>query len=106
MKEKAFEDGTRESALEIIISVAEAHPKLLKQNKETMIQEFYPALATLMTKLENEDDLDAWYEVEEEDVFVSNDIASHGAESLERLSTKVGEAMTLECTTNLIKEMV
>ena len=30
IKTKEFEDGTRESALEIIISVAEAHPKLLK----------------------------------------------------------------------------
>ena len=32
MKNKDFEDGTRESALELIASVAEAHPKLLKDN--------------------------------------------------------------------------
>lgn len=44
-----------------------------------------------MTKLEHEDDLEAWYNVPEEDIFLSNDIASHGAESLERLSSKVGE---------------
>jgi len=36
MKNRAFEDGTRESALEIVISVAEAHPKLLKENVESM----------------------------------------------------------------------
>lgn len=36
MKNRAFEDGTRELALEIIISVAESHPKLLKENIETM----------------------------------------------------------------------
>jgi len=36
MKNRAFEDGTRESALEIIISVAEAHPKLLKENQGAM----------------------------------------------------------------------
>ena len=50
-----------------------------------------------MTKLQNDDDLEAWYGVEEEDVFLSNDIASHAAESLERLSTKVGESMTIQC---------
>lgn len=36
MKNRDFEDGTRESALEIIGTVAEAHPKLLKDNVETM----------------------------------------------------------------------
>ena len=106
MKNRAFEDGTRESALEIVISVAEAHPKLLKENMEAMKTQFFPSLAVLMTKLENEDDLEAWYEVAEEDVFLSNDIASHGAESLERLSAKVGEAMTVQCCTELINEMV
>ena len=54
-----------------------------------------PALCVMMTKLENEDDLAAWYETEEEDVFLQNDIASHAAESLERLCGKVGEAMTI-----------
>lgn len=106
MKNRAFEDGTRESALEIIGSVAEAHPKLLKQNIETMKTQFFPSLSVMMTKLENEDDIEAWYEVEEEDVFLSNDIASHCAESLERLSGKVGEAMTIQCCSQLINEMV
>jgi len=85
MKNRDFEDGTRETALEIIISVAEAHPKLLKENVETMKSQFFPSLCVMMTKLENEDDLEAWYKVEEEDIFLSNDIASHAAESLERL---------------------
>ena len=52
-----------------------------------------------MTKLEHDDDLEAWYGVEEEDVFLSNDIASHAAESLERLTQKVGEKMTVACCT-------
>ena len=106
MKNRDFEDGTRETALEIIISVAEAHPKLLKENVETMKSQFFPSLCVMMTKLENEDDLEAWYKVEEEDIFLSNDIASHAAESLERLVQKVGEAMTIQCCTQLINEMV
>ena len=60
-----------------------------------MKTQFMPALCVMMTKLENEDDLAAWYETEEEDVFLQNDIASHAAESLERLCGKVGEAMTI-----------
>ena len=105
MKNKDFEDGTRESALEIIGTVAESHPKLLKDNKDSMMSQFFPSLCVMMTKLENEDDLEAWYEGEEEDIFLSNDIASHCAESLERLVGKIGEAMTIQCTTALIREM-
>ncbi len=60
----------------------------------------------MMTKLENEDDLEAWYETQEEDIFLDNDIASRAAESLERLSEKVGESMTIQCCTELINEMV
>ncbi len=106
MKNRDFEDGTRESALEIVVSVAEAHPKLLKDNIEAMKAQFFPSLCVLMTKLENEDDLNAWYEVEEEDVLLSNDVASHAAEALERLCGKVGEQMTIQCCTQLINEMV
>lgn len=97
MKNKDFEDSTRESALELIASVAEAHPKLLKDNQEHMKAQFFPSLGVMMTKLQDEDDLEAWYGVEEEDVFLSNDIASHGAETLERLAAKIGENMTIAC---------
>lgn len=106
MKNKGFVDGTRESALEIVGSVAEAHPKLLKENAEHMKTQFFPSLCVMMTKVEHEDSLEDWYAVEEEDVFLSNDIASHCAESLERLVTKLGEAMTISCLTQLINEMV
>ena len=64
-----------------------------------MKTQYFPALCVMMTKLENEDDLEAWYAVEEEDVFLNNDIASHCAESLERLAEKIGEAMTIQCCT-------
>ena len=36
MKNSQFEDNTRESALELVCSVAESHPKLLKDKTETM----------------------------------------------------------------------
>ena len=70
MKNKDFEDATRESALEIVVSVAEAHPKLLKDNLEAMKVQFFPSVCVLMTKLDNDDDLNAWYEEEEANVFL------------------------------------
>lgn len=84
MKNREFEDSTRESALEIMISVAESHPKLLKEYREQVKTQFFPALCVMMTKVEYEDNLADWYADEEEDVFLSNDICSHAAESLER----------------------
>ena len=106
MKNKDFENSTRESALEIIVSVAESHPKLLKDNVEAMKIQFFPSLCVLMTKIEDDDDLEAWFEVDEENVFLSNDPASRAAGSLERLCTKVGSSMTLKCCIELIHEMV
>lgn len=70
MKNRDFEDSTRESALEIVGTVAEAHPKLLKDNLQSMKTQFFPSLCVMMTKLENEDDIEAWYNVEEEDVLL------------------------------------
>ena len=106
MKNRAFEDGTRESALELVVSVAEQHPRLLKDNVEGVKTQFMPALCVMMTKLENEEDLAAWYETEEEDVFLQNDIASRAAESLQRLFGQVGEAMTIQCSTQIMNEML
>ena len=80
-------------------SVAEAHPKLLKEHLESMKTQFFPSMCVMMTKLEHEDSLQDWYQVQEEDVFLSNDIASHCAESLERLVSKIGESMTIACMT-------
>ena len=44
-------------------SVAEAHPKLLKENLESMKTQFFPSMCVMMTKLENEDSLEDWYQV-------------------------------------------
>ena len=60
----------------------------------------------MMTQLENEDDLEAWFEVPEEDIIASNDLASHAAESLERLADRIGEKTALACTTQLINESI
>lgn len=60
----------------------------------------------MMTELENGDDLQAWFDTPEEDIIASNDLASHAAESLERLAERLGEKTTLFCTTQLINESI
>ena len=99
MKNTDFEDGPRQSALEIITSLSEVHAKALKDQAENLKTRFFPALLIMMTQLENQDDLEAWFEVPEEDIIASNDLASHAAESLERLADRIGEKTTLACTT-------
>ena len=50
--------------------------------------------------------MEAWFEVPEEDIIASNDLASHAAESLERLADRIGEKTALACTTQLINESI
>lgn len=51
VKMKDFEEGTRSQAAEIVLTMAEQVPALLR--KESMIQtEFFPALIQLLTECE------------------------------------------------------
>ena len=106
MKNKEFEDNTRQSAMEVITTVAETSRKLVKENQDEMKEQFYPAIGFLMTSIELADDLDEWYKVQYEDILVGNDLASKAAESLERLSECVGEKMTVACCTQMVTELV
>ena len=49
MKNKDFEIATRQSALEIIGSLAESYPVLLKKVPEKLKTEFLPALCVMLT---------------------------------------------------------
>jgi importin-5 len=103
MKNKEFEDKTRQSALELLSSVAEGTPKLLKDNQEEMKTQFYPALMVMITCLPLEDDLADWLKEDEEE---RNDISSRASETLNALAEHLGEKMTIACTTQLINELV
>ena len=57
----------------------------------------------MMTELEFADDVDAWYEAEDEDVREKEDPCSIASESLYRVSCVLGEKTVLHCTSALLR---
>ena len=49
MKNNDFEDKTRESAVEVIVTMAEYRSPLLRKHAKDMKEHFFPALAFMMT---------------------------------------------------------
>lgn len=57
MKNKDFEDATRQSAVEIIQTLAEENPKMLKGLQAKIQSDFFPAIAIMLTCCSHEDDI-------------------------------------------------
>ena len=101
MRETGLESATRQSALEIITTLAEGMAGILRKHAEALRTHFFPALAFMMTEIEHADDLEAWLAEEDTELQAKNDPASVAADSLQRISVYLGEKTTLECM-NLI----
>lgn len=86
MKNKDFEDATRQSALEIIQTLADENPKMLKGMAAKIQSDFFPALAMMLTCCSHQDDLQEWAEEPETEVLAKNDPASVAAEALMDIS--------------------
>ena len=106
MKNQSFEQSPRQSALEIISTLAEASPKILRDQITHLQKEFFPALATMMTQVEHADDLQLWADTPEEEILTRNDASSIAAEALERISEHLGDKTTIACSSSLIHEAV
>jgi len=61
MKNKDFEEATRQAALEIIGTLAENMAAILRKSQEELKTHIFPAIALMMTEVTNEDDIEAWY---------------------------------------------
>jgi hypothetical protein len=103
IKNRDFEDSTRQSALEIIGSLAETTPQLLRKQTEDCKNHLFPALAFMMTEIFMGDDLKGWLAHEEDDIQERNDPASVAADCLARIASQLGEKTTLVCSQQLIK---
>lgn len=57
MKTDTFDLSTRQSALEIISTLVEANPKLVRDQQASLKDNFFPALFLMMTQVEFADDL-------------------------------------------------
>jgi importin-5 len=106
MKNRNFEDETRQSALEIVVTLSENMAGILRKNTDELKTQLFPALAYMMTEVDLADDLDAWLAEEELEVQAKQDPAGVAAESLQRISVFLGEKTTLACCSELIKAAI
>ena len=63
MKNREFEDATRQSALEIILALAENAQSMLRKYQTELKDMLFPAMAYMMTEVDLADDIEAWYEL-------------------------------------------
>jgi hypothetical protein len=106
MKTANFELATRQTALEIVSTLAEGNPTLVRQQKDNLKDNFLPALFLMMTQVENEDDEAAWAAKAEEEILGKDDSASIAAEALDRIASILGEKTMMACSSALIFQAV
>ena len=86
VQNKSFEDSTRQSALEIVSSLAEAVPTMVRKFGSELKQHLFPALMHMLAEPTHQDDMAAWEAEIEEEVAARNDPASVAAETISRIS--------------------
>jgi hypothetical protein len=96
MKTKTFETNTRTSALEIVTTLAEEMPSLLRKRAGEIKEELFPAIFQMICEPELEDDLEEWInKTDEEEDIAKNDPSSVAKTSLDRIATAIGEKVAL-----------
>ncbi|CAI2376389.1 unnamed protein product [Moneuplotes crassus] len=100
-----FEDGTRSSAKEILLSLANKAPGVVRK-LDNLKTDFYPALFKMITEVTNEDDIEEWAKEKEEEDITRSDPHAVAREALLRFSRIVGENITIEASIDLIKTAI
>lgn len=106
MKNKNFDIAPRQSALEIITTLTESSPKLLRDQITHLKSDLFPALCIMITQPELEDDLQEWADQPDQQVREKQDPASVATDALERLASQLGEKTTIQCSSQIIYESV
>ncbi|TNV74745.1 hypothetical protein FGO68_gene4951 [Halteria grandinella] len=106
VQNKSFEEGTRQSALEIIGTIAESTPQLLRKHTEELKTNLFPALIHMLAEPLHEDSIEDWAEAVEEELQARNDPASVAADNVNRIASHLGEKVMIKCSTHLIKEAI
>jgi hypothetical protein len=65
MKNREFEEATRQSALEIVNTLSENMASSLRKHQTELNEHLFPAIAYMMTEVTNPDDMEAWFAEEE-----------------------------------------
>ncbi|CDW84107.1 importin beta- [Stylonychia lemnae] len=106
IQNKSFDDSIRQSALEIISTLAEDIPTLLRKHQNELKTHFFPALAHMLAELPLQDDLEEWNKEVEEELQARNDPSSVAADNLNRIASFLGEKTLINCTSHIIKEAI
>ena len=106
IKNRQFEEATRQSALEIISTLAENMPPILRKHSDDLRDHLFPAIAFMMTEVELADDLPAWFALEDTEIQAKNDPAAVAADALSRMASYLGEKTTLHCSIHLVKSAI
>ena len=105
MMNTEFEDSTRSSSKEVVISLATKAPGMVRKF-ENVKEQFYPALFAMMAEVDDEDDLKEWNEQEEEDEVTRADTHGVSRDGLVRFARVMGEQVTIDASLTLIKENI
>jgi importin-5 len=103
MTQKNFEDGTRSSATEIILALANQMPASLRKADETRSM-LIPSLVSMLTEVD--DDMETWASTP--DVKESNAVDPYNTaiNAFNRLSVDLGEKTILSACTPIIKTCI
>jgi hypothetical protein len=97
--QKSFEDGTRASALEIVLTLSTAMPASLRKCDETRTM-LIPAVVQMMTEVGDDDE--EWANKIEEKDSNQNDAYNTSIMAVNKLSVDLGEKNILGVFTNMV----
>jgi importin-5 len=96
---KNFEDGTRRSAVEIVLSLSQEMPAPLRKAEEMKTQ-FFPTLVSMLEEVE--EDNETWVDFTEEDEISATGPANTATDAIRRLGLDLGEKTTIAIAQPLV----
>ena len=99
---KLFENSIRESALELIFSLAKNNPGTIKKSNNFK-NIFLPLLFELLYEIDNKDNIEKWEKQKEEDEVDLDEMYYAVRDSFERLSIDLGDKFFMPAISQLLK---
>ncbi|KAL1918162.1 uncharacterized protein VTP21DRAFT_3428 [Calcarisporiella thermophila] len=102
MKEKSFEDRTRQTALELLVSLAEANPAMMRKAAD-FCQQIVPVALEMMTDMEEDE---SWFTTDDLEEDDNDENYAIGEQAMDRLARSLGGKSVLPVTFQYIPQML
>ncbi|KAG9306967.1 hypothetical protein G9A89_000881 [Geosiphon pyriformis] len=102
MKDKSLEDGTRQTALELLLTLSEASPSMMRKTPDFCAQ-VIPIALEMMTELE---DFEDWYTTDDLEDDDNDENYVIGEHAMDRLARHLGGKAVLPITFQYIPTML